>query len=204
MMPGDHQFAARPTPLRAVRARLEAVHPAHPARAGFEEFIAMRFRLSYGAHITHFLPHLIGIRDDMGGWQAGAGYAGAAAQTLFLERYLDCSVERAITAVSGRPVARSGIVEVGNLATASVGMVRTLIPALTLHFDRLEYTWVTFTATRALRNSFRRLGLQPLDLAPADPARLEDGGASWGTYYSQDPVVVACKISNGMRAWGYA
>lgn len=83
-------------------------------------------------------------------------------------------------------------------------MARTLIPELARHLHRLGYAWVTFTATRALRNSFRRLGLQPIKLAAADPARLEDGGASWGTYYAQDPVVVACEISQGLRAWGYA
>jgi hypothetical protein len=206
MMFGD-QFvpsAARQAPLRAARFRLEPVHSSITARPTLEAFIAARFKLTYGARVTHFLPHLIGVRDNLAGWQAGAGYAAAARQTLFLERYLDRPVERAISAALGQPVARSGIVEVGNLATASSGMARTLIPELARHLHRLGYAWVTFTATRALRNSFRRLGLQPIKLAAADPARLEDGGASWGTYYAQDPVVVACEISQGLRAWGYA
>jgi hypothetical protein len=29
---------------------------------------------------------------------------------------------------------------------------------------------------------------------------LADGGASWGSYYDQDPVVMAGKISLGLRA----
>jgi hypothetical protein len=189
--------------VRATRFRLEPVHSSNTARPALEAFIAARFKLTYGARVTHFLPHLIGVRDNLAGWQAGAGYAAAARQTLFLERYLDHPVERAISATLGRPVDRSGIVEVGNLAAASSGMVRTLIPELARHLHRLGYAWVTFTATRALRNTFHRLGLQPLKLARADSARFEDGGASWGTYYAQDPVVVACEISQGLRTWGY-
>lgn len=205
-MLGDHlvPYSAPPARLRAPRPRLEPVHAAHPARAGLKIFIADRFRRMYGAQVSHFLPHLIGVRDRLAGWQAGAGYAAAGGQALFLERYLDCPVERAIAAAGGGPAARSAIVEVGNLASVSAGAARALIPALALHFDRLGYAWVAFTATRGLRNTFHRLGLRPLGLAAADPARLEDGGAGWGTYYAQDPVVVACRISDGLRTWGYA
>jgi hypothetical protein len=78
-------------------------------------------------------------------------------------------------------------------------MARALIPALARHLHRLGYAWVTFTATRALRNTFHRLGIRPLALAPANPARLEDGGASWGSYYAQDPLVVAAPVSHGLR-----
>jgi hypothetical protein len=205
MMPGQQPVRSAPRAARPPAAlRLEPVHAAHPARADFEAFIAARFRLAYGARVTRFLPHLLGVRDRLAGWRAGAGYAAADAQPLFLERYLDCPVERAIAAIGGRLAARHGIVEVGNLASMTVGTARALIPALALHLDRLGYAWVTFTATRALRNTFHRLGLRPLALAPADPARLEDGGAGWGTYYDHDPAVVACEIAQGLRTWGYA
>jgi hypothetical protein len=132
-------------------------------------------------------------------WQAGAGYASAGTQVLFLEQYLDCPIERAIAAALGRPVARPGIVEVGNLAAVSAGMARVLIPQLARYLHRLGYKWVAFTATRALRNSFQRLGLRPLSLTRADPRRLRDGAAAWGTYYDNDPVVMAGKVSHGAR-----
>jgi hypothetical protein len=79
-------------------------------------------------------------------------------------------------------------------------MARAIVPQLARHLQRLGYSWVAFTATRALRNTFQRLGLHPLPLAPADRAHLPDGGASWGTYYDQDPVVMAGKVSHGVRA----
>lgn len=190
-----HRVARRPA-----RALLEPVHRAHPARTAFEDFIAARFGRAYGARVNHFLPHLLGIRDGLAHWQAAAGYAAAGVQTLFLEQYLDQPIERALATALRRPIARTGIVEVGNLAAISAGMGRAIIPQLARHLHRLGYIWVVFTATRALRNSFHRLGLRPLALTRADPARLPDCGASWGTYYDQDPVVMAGKIVLGLHA----
>jgi hypothetical protein len=187
--------AARPSP-----ARLEPVHRSHLSRAGFEDFISARFGRAYGARVTHFLPHLLGVRDGLGRWQAAAGYGAAGDARLFLEQYLDVPVEQALAGALGRPVARGDVVEVGNLAAVSAGMARRLIPQLARHLHRLGYRWVVFTATRALRNSFLRLGLKPLAVARADPVRLPDGGASWGAYYEQDPMVMAGKIALGLAA----
>jgi hypothetical protein len=192
--------APRAPAPRAATARLEPVHATHPSRAQFEQFIAARFGRAYGARVTHFLPQLLGVRDGLGRWQAAAGYAAAEGGRLFLEQYLQSPIEHALAGKLGRPLARHGIVEVGNLAAVSAGMARLLIPQLARHLHRLGYRWVVFTATRALRNSFLRLGLRPLPIAPADPARLPDGGASWGAYYEQDPMVMAGKIALGLAA----
>lgn len=190
----------RAAPARLPQARLEPMHSTHPQRRAFEEFIATRFSRAYGARVTHFLPHLLGVRDRLERWQAAAGYAAAGAQELYLEQYLDQPIEQALAAAVGRPIARGSIVEVGNLAAVSAGMARALIPQLARHLHRMGYRWVAFTATRAVRNSFQRLGLRPLAIAPADPARLPDGGSSWGSYYEQEPVVMAGKIALGLRA----
>ncbi len=190
----------RAAPPRTVRSFLEPVHRTHPSRAAFEDFIAARYRRAYGARVTHFLPHLLGVRDGLACWQAAAGYAAADTQELFLEQYLATPIEQALAAALGRPVSRGGIVEVGNLAAVSAGMGRTLIPQLARHLHRLGYRWVAFTATRALRNSFNKLGLKPLPIAAADPAHLPDGGASWGSYYHQDPLVMVGKVSLGLCA----
>jgi hypothetical protein len=194
------QPATRAAPARAPQARLEPLHRTHPQRRAFEDFIAARFARAYGARLAHFLPHLLGVKDGLGRWQAAAGYAAAGAQPLFLEQYLDQPIEQALAAAIGAPIARGSVVEVGNLAANSAGMARALIPQLARHLHRMGYRWVAFTATRALRNSFHRLGLKPVPIAAADPARLADGGAHWGSYYDQDPVVVAGKISLGLRA----
>jgi len=191
--------AARPRP-QPRPARLVPMHRTHPERRAFEQFIAERFSRAYGARLTHFLPHLLGVMDGLGRWQSAAGYAAAGAQQLFLEQYLDRPIEQALGAAVGRPIARGGIVEVGNLAAISAGMTRALIPQLARHLHRMGYRWVAFTATCALRNSFQHLGLKPLPIAVADRARLADRGLSWGSYYDQDPQVMVGKISLGLRA----
>ncbi len=196
----DTAAAPRAHAPRAASARLEPVHRTHPSRPEFEGFIAARFGRAYGARVNHFLPHLLGVRDGLGRWQAAAGYGAADSARLFLEQYLDVPVEQALAVALERPIARGDVVEVGNLAAVSAGMARQLIPRLARHLHRLGYRWVVFTATRPLRNAFLRLGLRPLALAPADPARLPDGGASWGAYYEQDPVVMAGKIALGLGA----
>jgi len=179
--------------------RLEPIHRTHPHRDSCEDFIAARFQRAYGARVAHFSPYLLGIRDALARWRAASGYTPADGRTLFLEQYLDAPIEVELARCRGRPVARDSIVEVGNLAAVSPGMARTLIPLLARHLDRLGYAWVVFTATRELRNTFARLGLRSLGLATADPARLADGGANWGSYYANDPIVMAGKIGHGVR-----
>jgi hypothetical protein len=192
------------SPRPAVRTRsgslrLEPIHRTHPHRDSCEDFIAARFQRAYGARVAHFSPHLFGIRDALARWRAASGYTPADGRTLFLEQYLDAPIEVELARCRGRPVARESIVEVGNLAAVSPGSARALIPLLARHLHRLGYEWVVFTATRELRNTFARLGLSPLGLAAADPARLADGGANWGSYYANDPIVMAGKISLGVR-----
>ena len=181
------------------RLRLEEVAKGDPSRGAFEQFIAARFSRAYGAQVSHFLPSLVGVRDPMARWQAASGYGEAIAGDLFLEQYLDHPIEVALTAALGRPVPRSRIIEVGNLAAVSAGMAREFIPLLARYLHRRGYQWVAFTATRELRNSFRRLGIEPLALCPADPARLPDRCESWGSYYRHDPQVMAGRIAHGLR-----
>jgi hypothetical protein len=163
-------------------------------RAPLERFIAERFREVHGASVQHFCAHLLGMHDALGRWQAAAGYTPAASGRLFLEQYLDQPAEELLGAAAGTRVARASVAEVGNLAAAP-GMGRLLIPAVGRHLHRLGYRWVVFTATRELRNALRRLQLEPLQLAPALPARLPDAGAAWGSYYRHDPAVMGGRIA---------
>jgi hypothetical protein len=48
-----------------------------------------------------------------------------------------------------------------------------------------------FTATRQVRNLLHRLCFGAYALAPAASSRLPDAGAAWGTYYANDPAVMA-------------
>ncbi|WP_288252964.1 thermostable hemolysin [uncultured Hydrogenophaga sp.] len=163
------------------------------------DLIRRRFQQEHQAQLTHFMPRLLGLLDAAGALAGAAGCRPAASETLFLERYVDLPIEQAIAAVAGEPVARHEVVEVGNLAATSPGCARVLIVALTDWLAGQGYRWVAFTGTRSLLNSFRRLGLTPRVLAPADPARMGDTLSQWGRYYAQQPQVVFGEIPPAQR-----
>lgn len=196
----ERQLHPRHAPPRSgsvVRA-LHVLDNRHPDRAGLERFIANTYTRAYGARVTHFAQTLVGIEHPAGGWSAGVGYTfGEHDEALFLEHYLDRPIEAEIGARLGVPVDRAQVVEVGNLAADSPGAARRLIRAMTALLHRRGRTWVAFTATRALLNSFARLDLAPIELGRADPARLPDDGRSWGTYYATAPCVMAGSIPLG-------
>lgn len=72
------------------------------------------------------------------------------------------------------PVSRAGLADVGNFAAISSGSARALIPQMTHALHHASVRWVLFAATRGLRNTFDRLQLRPLVLAPALQSRLRD------------------------------
>jgi hypothetical protein len=128
---------------------------------------------------------------------AVAGVRLASEEPLFLERYLDDSIDPLIAAAAGRPVDRACIVEVGNLAASDNGSARLSIITLTYMLALGGLEWVAFTGNIGLVNSFHRLGLKPVTLCAADPARLGDDRHSWGSYYESKPWVHVGNIRAG-------
>ena len=164
-----------------------------PQRGVAETFIAEVVCRHYGAKVKAFAPNLM-LLEDHGRIMATAGWRCAGEDRLFLETYLDEPIEAAVARLAGQAVRREAIVEVGNLAADRPGGSVDVILNLARHPDQLGYEWVVFTATRELIGIFRRLGLPPLALALADPARLGPDAADWGSYYDSEPVVVAGRI----------
>lgn len=164
-------------------------------RSELERFIAERFRKVHGANVSHFGTHLLGLRDAGGIWRAAAGYTPAASCALFLEQYLDAPVEEVLSQAANQRVPRARIVEVGNLAAVPPGFARSFVPALGRYLIERDYGWVVFTATRQVRNLLRRLCFKSYALAPATRTRLPDGGVAWGSYYANDPTVMAGRLT---------
>ncbi|MCY1336757.1 Thermostable hemolysin [compost metagenome] len=167
-------------------------------RSQAEAFVHRRFLSAHGADIRQFMPELLSMRNHHGALSAVAGLRLASQGQLFLEQYLEAPAETLISQLAARPMARSQIVEVGNLASINSGNARLIIVAVTwlLHLRGLD--WVVFTGAPTLINSFRRLGLEPLLLGDADPGRLGDA-QQWGTYYEQKPQVFTGSIGFGFE-----
>ncbi len=172
-----------------------------PLRRQVEEFIRSVFLASYGAKLTVFHPTLLSFASGPR-LRAAVGFRGGAQESMFAEQYLRKPIESLIADHWQQPTARERVVEVGNLALASAGEARWMIAAVTAFLHACDYRWVVFTAVRPLFNAFQRLGLAPIRLAPADPARLPHGGRDWGSYYEQRPVVCVGDIRSGIRKLG--
>lgn len=191
-----------PLPLRfgqadAPQMSLARALPDEPQRPVFEAFIQQRFRKAHGADIRHFMPELFGMNNASGELCAVAGVRLASAEPLFLERYLDEPIDPLISAAADQPVNRACIVEVGNLAASDTGSARLSIIAITYLLAMGGLEWVAFTGNIGLVNSFHRLGLKPVTLCAADPARLGDDRHSWGSYYESKPWVHVGNIRAG-------
>jgi hypothetical protein len=164
-------------------------------RPDVQDFIRRGFEDAYGSHLVQFMPELMVLRNGPE-IAAACGLRQAAADRLFLEIYLDAPVETAIGTVSDPSVARMDIIEVGNLVISRPGYARRLIVHLAACLYARGCRWVVFSAVPALRNSFRRIGIPLVTLAPADAGRLsEDERARWGTYYDHSPVVTAVNVA---------
>jgi hypothetical protein len=175
--PADHDF--------------ELITREHPARLALERFIGDGYLRAYGARVVHFADVLIGLSGASGQWVGGVGYTLAGREPLFVEQYVDQSIEEVVH--------RRDIVEVGNLFATGLGAARRIIVLMTELLYDLGRSWVVLTLTKSLLNSFVRLGIEPIPLIAADPWRLQDRGASWGTYYSHAPCVMTANIRSGFR-----
>lgn len=194
--------AAMSRPLSpADGVRLDA---AHPRRAEVESFIADVYRARFGAALDAFLPHLLAFEDEAGAVRAAVGLQCGREGPLFVEQYLDVPAEVAIAQATGRPVARSEIVEVGNFAALRPGDARGVILGMARRLHAAGFRWVLFTATGQLRNAFARLHLHPVYLAEARAERLQRDATQWGRYYETHPHVMFGDLVAGAAAWAPA
>lgn len=200
-LPWNHQqrLLARIGHDPAQALQLVKHSPLSRGRAALEAFIRARFAEHYGARIRHFMPCLLGLEDAAGQPQAAVGLRSAVSGPLFLERYLERPIEVQIARANGVAPPREQIVEVGNLGALGAGHGRLLIVALTDLLVAQGFSWVAFTGTPGVLNSFQRLGLSPLALGEADPACMGDELADWGSYYTSRPQVMAGHILGGHR-----
>jgi hypothetical protein len=169
--------------------------PFAAAREQAEQFVRDAFRSAYGAEIDHFMPSLLSVRAAGGELLGVLGLRNPDATPLFLEQYLAQPVEHVLAAAARQPVDRATLIEVGNFAVGAAGGGRWLITALTAYLYSAGRSWAVFTCGPQLRNAFRRFGIPLLDLAAADPGCLsDDERARWGSYYRQQPRVMAANV----------
>lgn len=170
------------------------VTPEARCRAEVEAFIHEVFKRAYGANITQFMPTLIALRDQNGVLMAAFGMRDAAQGPLFLERYLDAPVEQVFSRHFNQPIARDEITEIGNLAVANPRNAGILIAHVIQQSLDMGVKWCVATAHHSLQNGLIKGGRDVYALHTADKNRLSLAEqAAWGSYYDNQPQVVAVR-----------
>ncbi len=173
--------------------------PGSANRHAVETYIHDRFANAHHAEVTHFLPNIISLRCG-GEYSAAVGLAPASSGKLFAEQYLTAPIEQVISEKLEQPIARHQIVEIGNLVSTWKGSSLLLFIVIGEVMERLGYHYVMFTGTREVKALLARLHYSPIVLADANPAALPDGGASWGSYYDNQPQVMFGDNRPAMKA----
>jgi len=194
-MPHHHRYAV--LNIDGETCRIQGYTPWHPERKRVEGFIAERFQLAHGAHVQHFMPLLVALEREDGTLLAIAGVRAANLEPLFLEHYLNAPIERVIEHWTQQQPPRHQIVEMGNLAAVKPGYSRYLFAAMSDLLMHWGYRWLACTAIANVINVFRRLGMDPLQVAEALPDKIPGGGAGWGDYYQKQPHVMFGNIEKG-------
>lgn len=187
------QTLKRFTPLSPARICVTNLYSAERRRV--ERFIEQHFRAAYGAEISRHYPSLISLHDAEDNILAALGFRYAKDEPLFLEQYLDAPIEEILSAAYKQEVHRDIIAETGNLVSSGQGASIFLFTALNAYLANQGIQINTVTATDFLSRYFRTLGFKETVLAKADQSRLPDNGKSWGSYYQQNPKVVAGHIN---------
>lgn len=177
--------------------RVCSVHfstPDSADRAELEAFISDNFELAYGAKITRFMPYLMSLRDPDNKLTAVCGLRSAANEPLYLETYLDQSIEARLSACMGFPISRNEIVEVGNFSVAEAGAARCLVTEIIQQLHLTSKQWAVFTIIPLISNAFGRMGVKAERLGEAKKECIPlEEQASWGSYYDQKPQIMAVR-----------
>ncbi len=166
-------------------------------RAEVEHYVASKFESSYGASLAEFLPLFLTLRCS-GQLSASAGFSlGTSTQPFFLEQYLDTPVECELGQLCSEEISRDQIVEIGNLVSTTLGASRLMFIILASVMKQAGFDWMVFTATKPLLHSLHKLGFHTQVIAQARSVRIDkNSGADWGSYYENQPQVVAGRLCN--------
>lgn len=169
------------------------------SRLELERFITQKFADAHSATIRTFMPRLIALNHETE-TTAVIGIRSASEKPFFLEQYMDCPIEQAISSSCLKNVGRKDIVEIGNFAAKGASAGGLLFTLLAESLRKSGFKWMTFTATTEIEKMISRLGCQPDILSDALPEKLDEDADDWGAYYQRAPRVMACNLEHTIDA----
>lgn len=182
------------------RSTFSIVEHDSEARALLEARIRSGFGMHFDACIEGFMPRFACYRHTSGATGV-IGVRRASDEPLFLESYLNASVESVITGATGTFVGRERIAEVGQFVVDDRDIVTSFFRDLVPFLVDKGYDWVCFTGTDRIRALLARIGFHGLPIAKAEQGRLGNSAGRWGRYYDFDPVVILGKLDDPQGRW---
>ena len=172
---------------------LQLVNTDSLLRPSLQQFIAAGFAGHYGASVSQFMPHLLGVSLN-NEWQAALGVRFATQQRLFTEQYLTVPAEQAL-AQRGIFTTRQSLAEIGHLYAEQRSALMQLFVLMVQALHQLTIGHLMFAATADLKRLLRRHGIELTDIAPADPGCLGEQANAWGSYYATKPDVCLLSVA---------
>lgn len=189
-----------PGPAPVTSSRFTVVESGSGRRRALEARVRSGFGTHFGACIAAFMPQLALYTHHDGGTGI-IGFRRASDEPLFLENYLEGTIEREIEAAAGHPVDRGRIAEVGQFVVDNRDIAGAFFRDLVPFLLSQQFDWVCFTGTDRIRAILARAGLHGLPVAAASPENVRPTEDRWGTYYDYDPVVVVGRLDDPSGHW---
>lgn len=177
---------------------LAIVSSTHPLWQNVIEHVSLRYHAAFFAELKQFMPAYLTLIHNQQILSV-CGFRIAKDEPLFLEQYLEGEAQSLISAVFHCEIKRSNLVEFGHLASFAKGMSPLHFYLIAERLVELGFEWCIFTATDPLHVMMTRLGLQPQVIAEADPNKVPDAFATWGSYYEYQPRVLAGNLRRGLE-----
>lgn len=158
------------------------------------DLVSKVFARSFGAEITpdpeEFIAYVAPGDDGRDAVQACIGVSFPENGPVFLERYLEGSLEETLSRETGQPIERHQIVQLGSVASVQPLAGAEIYRAFPLISTCLGRSYAVMTMTDRSARLAARIGLITHRLCEADGSRLEpEELATWGTFYDQKPAV---------------
>lgn len=169
-------------------------------RGGVERFIRTIFKKHHRASVNQFMPELLAMQNNSSEVIAAVGINPLTSAPVFCENYLDQPAEQLPAFCEQTTINRGAVVEVGNLASSSAGAARSLFTILAFYCSLRQFEWVIFTGTTAVYHGLKKTGLDPIRIKTADKQRLGHEQYQWGSYYDNNPTVMAVNVPSAVQS----
>ena len=152
------------------------------------EFTAQQYKDRFCCELTSFYPTILTSIEE-NEIQSVVGLRSAGDEPLFLEQYLDTSIEATLAEKSGICPARGEIVEIGGFAARNQATALVLMQEMTEILLSMHFRTAVCTANRPIRCCLTKLRLPTHRIAEVDNPSVETQ-RNWGSYYESGPTII--------------